>query len=96
MEFCVIKLKLPEDTLIDLVRNGESGALYGISTKWEFRNGKINYLDNNLPEDEADELCELIDEACPTNESEDEVSYWISDNEIGNLKALASFYAEED
>ena len=96
MEFCVIKLKLPEDTLIDSVRNSESGALYGISTKWEFRNGKINYLDNNLPEDEADELCELIDKACPTNESEDEVSYWISDNEIGNLKALASFYAEEN
>jgi hypothetical protein len=94
-KFCLIKLSLPKNTLIDLVRNGESGYLYGISTEWEFKNGKITYINDSLPEDVADKLVTLIVEVCPTSEREDETSYWISDEEVEYLKTIADFYAEE-
>lgn len=94
-KFCVIKLSLPKNTYIDLVRNGESGYLYGISTEWEFKNGRIKYINDCLPEEVADKLDVLITEVCPTSEKEDETAYWISDEEIEYLKPAADFYAEE-
>ena len=93
--FCVIKLSLPKNTLTDLVRYGESGYLYRISTEWEFKNGRIIYINDSLPEDVADRLDTLIVEVCPTSEKEDETAYWISDEEIEYLKPAADFYAEE-
>lgn len=94
-KFCVIKLSLPKDTYIDLVRNGESGYLYGISTEWEFKDGKITYINDCLPEEVADKLDVLITEICPTSEKEEETTYWISDEEIEYLKTVADFYDEE-
>lgn len=94
-KFCTIKLSLPKNTLIDLVRNGESGYLYRISTEWKFKNGRITYISDCLPENTADKLDVLITEICPTSEKEDETAYWISDEGIEYLKTVADFYAEE-
>lgn len=90
--FCVIKV-IPVDES-DLIRDGKSGQVYAIGVDWEFRDGSLDYIEDDYT---PDWLTDLINECCPNNEEEDleKSLYWIPDDEIEALKSEASFYAEE-
>lgn len=92
-QFCVIKAKLPNSTLIDLVRNGEQGNLYYISDSWRWDDseGRVVCINDEIP----DELVELVEQICPTCEQEDEITFWISHKEIESLKYRTRAYYEE-